>query len=331
MNHPRIANRCPQNATIRMQHSRTFLLCGKYLMCRIACLFLALFASPLIHAQPADITPIECGNCARWNTPQQPFRLFGNSYYIGTRGLSSVLIDTGAGLIVLDGALPQSAPLIAQNIRELGFELHDVRWVLSSHAHFDHAGGIAALARLSGAQVAASTRGANALRMGTVTADDPQAGYGMGNAYPAIEHVTEIVDGGTLTLGNTRVRAHYTPGHTPGSTTWSWQSCEAERCITLVYADSLNAVAAPGFRFSDTPARIAQFYASIARVARLHCDIMVPVHPEFGELFARLEQGSDTLRFVDPNACQRYATVARMRLQQTIANETVSAPAPNTR
>ncbi|MDP1699294.1 MAG: subclass B3 metallo-beta-lactamase [Xanthomonadaceae bacterium] len=300
-------------------------------MQRTALLLLACLASTFSHAQPADVTPIECGNCTRWNTAQTPFRLFGNSYYIGTRGLSSVLIDTGAGLIVLDGALPQSAPLIAENIRELGFELHDVRWVLSSHAHFDHAGGIAALARMSGAQVAASTRGANALRMGTVTADDPQAGYGMGNAYPAIEHVTEIVDDGTLTLGNTRVRAHYTPGHTPGSTTWSWQSCEAERCVTMVYADSLNAVAAPGFRFSDTPARIAQFRTSIARVALLRCDILVPVHPEFGDLFNRLLHGSNTSRFVNANACQRYATAARKRLQQTIANETVPAPAPSTK
>lgn len=298
-------------------------------MQRTALLLLALLASAFSYAQPADVTPIECGNCARWNTPQQPFRLFGNSYYIGTRGLSAVLIDTGAGLIVLDGALPQSAPRIAENIRTLGFELEDVRWVLNSHAHFDHAGGIAALARLSGARVGASTRGAEALRLGTVTADDPQAGYGEGNAFPALEPVTVIVDGGTLTLGNTRIRAHYTPGHTAGSTTWSWQSCEGEHCVAMVYADSLNAVAAPGFRFSDSPTRVKQFRASIARVARLHCDIMVPVHPEFGELFARLEQGSGTLRFVDPNACWRYAAAARKRLQQTIANETDSAHVPS--
>jgi metallo-beta-lactamase class B len=93
----------------------------------------------------------------------------------------------------------------------------------------------------------------------------------------------------------------------------------------------LNAVAAPGFRFSDTPARIAQFYASIARVAQLRCDILVPVHPEFGDLFSRLSHSNNASRFVDTNACQRYATAARMRLQQMIANETVSAPAPNTR
>ncbi len=294
-------------------------------MHRTALLLLAILASAFNHAQATDVTPIECGNCARWNTPQQPFRLFGNSYYIGTRGLSAVLIDTGAGLIVLDGALPQSAPRIAENIRTLGFNLEDVRWVLNSHAHFDHAGGIAALARLSGARVGASAAGAEALRLGTVTADDPQAGYGAGNVFPAIEPVTVIVDGGTPTLGNTRVRAHYTPGHTAGSTTWSWQSCEGGRCAAMVYADSLNAVAAPGFRFSDSPARVAQFRASIARVARLHCDIMVPVHPEFGALFTHLEQGSSTTRFVEADACRRYAAAARKRLQQTIADETVSA------
>lgn len=299
-------------------------------MQRTALLLLTLVASANNHAQPTDITPIACSNCARWNTPQPPFRLFGNTYYVGTRGLSSVLIDTGAGLIVLDGALPQSAPLIADNIRALGFKLDDVRWVLNSHAHFDHAGGIAALARMTGAQVAASTRGAEALRSGTVPVDDPQAGYAPANGFPAIDNVTVIVDGGTLSLGNTRVRAHYTPGHTPGSTTWTWQSCDAERCVTMVYADSLNAVAAPGFRFSDTPARVAQFRASIARVATLRCDIMVPVHPEFGDLFAHYERGGNTWRVVDAHSCKRYAKAARKRLQQQITNESVSPHAART-
>lgn len=297
-------------------------------MHRITFVLLALLASPLSLGQHADIKPFECSNCARWSAPQPPFRLFGNSYYVGTRGLSSVLIDTGAGLIVLDGGLPQSAALIADNIRSLGFALHDVRWVLNSHAHFDHAGGIAALVRMTGAQVAASERGAESLRRGAVSADDPQAGYAPKNGFPAVSTVATIVDGATITLGNTRIRAHYTPGHTPGSTTWTWHSCEGKRCVAMVYADSLNAVAAPGFRFGDSPDRIAQFETSIDHVAGLRCDIMVPVHPEFGDLFAHHERGSDPSRFIDANACQRYAAAARKRLQQALANETAAAFAP---
>ena len=285
-------------------------------------LLLALAASPYALAQSDDTVPIECSRCAAWNAPQPPFRLFGNSYYVGTRGLSAVLVDTGAGLIVLDGGLPQSAPRIADSIRVLGFRVEDIRWIVNSHAHFDHAGGIAALARLSGARVAASVRGAQALRLGAVNADDPQAGYAPENGFPAVRDVTEVVDGGTLTLGNVRIRAHYTPAHTPGSTTWSWQSCEGERCATMVYADSLTAVAAPGFRFSDSPVRLAQFGASIAAVEKLRCDVMVPVHPDFGELFARLERGTDASRFVDAGACRRYAASARRQLRNVVATET---------
>lgn len=289
-------------------------------------LLLTLAASPGVLARSADTAPVECSRCAAWNAPQTPFRLFGNSYYVGTRGLSSILIDTGAGLIVFDGGLPQSAQRIADNVRALGFRVEDIRWIVNSHAHYDHAGGIAALARLSGARVAASVRGAQALRQGTVSADDPQAGYAPANGFPAVREVTEIVDGGTLTLGNVRIRAHYTPGHTPGSTTWSWQSCAAERCVAMVYADSLNAVAAPGFRFRDSSARLAQFRASIDRVMTLRCELMVPVHPEFGELFVRLAHGTEAARFIDSTACRRYADNARRQLRTTVAHETIGSP-----
>lgn len=289
-------------------------------------LSLLLFIATLLLAQTArsaDNDAIDCRSCDAWNAPQQPFRLFGDSYYVGTRGLASVLIVSDVGLIVLDGGLPQSATRIADNIRALGYRVQDVRWILNSHAHFDHAGGIAALARMSGAQVAASERGAEALRLGAPTADDPQAGYGDGGHFPALAQVTPIVDGGSLTLGNVRVRAHYTPGHTPGSTTWTWQSCEGEHCVSMVYADSLNAVAAPGFRFSDSAQRVAEFRASIDRVAKLGCDVLISVHPEFSDLFARHNRGAGHEGLLDPEACQRYTRKARAGLKKTLSNETI--------
>lgn len=91
--------------------------------------------------------PIDCRSCASWNEPQAPFRIFGNTYYVGTTGLAVILIDTGDGLILLDGALPQSVPLVASNLENRGFSIDDVRLVALSHAWYDHAGGIAALQR----------------------------------------------------------------------------------------------------------------------------------------------------------------------------------------
>src|SRR5579863_2856725 len=165
----------------------------------------------------------ECESCVGWNAPHEPFRVFGNTYYVGVAGLSSVLVASDEGLILLDGGLPQSAPLIDANIRRLGFRTEDVRLIVNSHAHFDHAGGIAALQRASRAIVAASAAGARALESGEPPSDDPQAGFGKeANCFPPVKRVKVVADGETLHVGKLTVTAHLTPGHTPGSTTWTW-------------------------------------------------------------------------------------------------------------
>ena len=97
-----------------------------------------------------------CKECAARNATQAPFRIYGNTYYVGVRGLSSILITSDQGHILIDGDLPESVPKISASIRSLGFRLEDVKLILNSHVHFDHAGGIAELQKLSGAEVAAS-------------------------------------------------------------------------------------------------------------------------------------------------------------------------------
>ena len=165
-------------------------------------LALGLFAIAAASAAEPDVTPVPCDSCAEWNAPQKPFRIFGNAYYVGPKGLSSVLITTEAGHVLIDGALPQSAPQIAANIAALGFRLQDVKWIVSSHAHYDHAGGIAALGRMSGATVLASKRGAEGLRLGTAVADDPQVGYGAEMQFPKVKEVRELSDSEVLKLGS---------------------------------------------------------------------------------------------------------------------------------
>lgn len=277
----------------------------------------------------ADLQPINCTWCEGWNRPQDPFRIHGRSWYVGTQGLAAVLIDSGDGLVLLDGALPQSAPQIRANIEALGFAIEQVRYIGNSHAHFDHAGGIAALARMSGAQVLAGRRGAEALRVGGVTDDDPQQGFGRAaNAYPPVNTVRELADGEGLRLGNLELTRHATPGHTPGGSSWSWRSCEEQSCVTMVYADSLNAVSAPDFRFFTADAKPApagqQMQASIERIAQLDCDVLVAVHPGFSALFEQHRERSspdDVSTFVRPGACARYAEEARGRLQQRSVQE----------
>ena len=110
----------------------------------------------------------DCYDCEEWNQPQAPFHIFGNTYYVGVAGLSAILIDAGTELMLLDGGLPQSAPLVAENIRMLGFDPKLITAIGVSHVHFDHVGGINALQKMSGAKVLSSENGAHALRAGDV-------------------------------------------------------------------------------------------------------------------------------------------------------------------
>ncbi len=274
--------------------------------------------------------PKDCDQCAAWNELQPPFRVFGNTYYVGTAELSAILVAGDDGLVLLDAALPQSAPLIAASIQALGFALRDLRLIVSSHTHFDHVGGIAALYGATGATVAASPRAAEALRAGKPNADDPQFTV-PGNDFPRVREVREIRDGETLTVGNVAITAHFTPGHTPGSTTWSWRSCEGSRCLDVVYADSLNPVSADDFRFSGsatTPSIVDSFSRSIGIVEALPCDILLSPHPGFFGMQAKARRQSTGQpdAFVDSGACRAYAAAARTRLEQRIAQESAATP-----
>jgi metallo-beta-lactamase class B len=288
---------------------------------------LAFFAGPgsLAAAELVPDSPLECAACAGWNRPHPPFRVFGNTYYVGTAELASVLVVTDGGLVLLDGALPQSTPLIAASIAALGYSLDDVKLLLNSHTHHDHAGGLNALQRASGAVVAASPRAAGALRFGGPTLDDPQ--YGLpNNRFPPVTHVREIRDGEAIAIGSTAFTAHFTPGHTPGGTTWTWRSCEGTRCLDVVYADSLNAVSRDGFRFGGGPGQgsIAEsFRETIAKVGALPCDVLLAPHPGFVQLerkYDRVKAG-DVEAFVDAGACRAYAAGAGERLEQRLRSE----------
>ena len=207
--------------------------------CILGVLFLGIlpWASPPLSGQ---YSKSDCPSCKVWNQPQEPFPIYGNTYYVGTHGLSSILITSPAGHVLIDGALPESAEQVRNHISALGFRIEDVKLILNSHVHFDHAGGIAELQHWSGARVAASQRSAEVLRNGGVAKDDPQ--YGLLPDIAKVQHIEAFDDQDVLHAGDIAVTAHLTPGHTPGGTSWTWKSCEGNRCLNVVYADSLTAV-----------------------------------------------------------------------------------------
>lgn len=269
----------------------------------------------LLAAAACGQATTNCSSCAEWNRPQTPFRIFGNTYYVGTHGLSSVLITSDAGNVLIDGDLPQSAGQIAANIRYLGFRLEAVKIIVNSHVHFDHAGGISELQRLSGARVYASPWSAAVMTRGAVARDDPQ--YGVISPISPVKNVTELHDGETLQLGPISLTAHMTPGHTPGGTSWTWQSCESDVCYQMVYADSLTPISAPGFRFAEHVQIVDGFEKSFTFLETTPCDILLTPHPEASNLWKRIEghrNGTKPDPLVDRTACQRLATKAREQL-----------------
>ena len=286
----------------------------------------------LVQAAPvlAPDTPVRCDDCEAWNRPRESFRVFGNTYFVGTDGLSAVLVTSERGHILLDGGLPQSAPVIDANIRRLGFRTEDVRLIVNSHEHFDHAGGLAALQRVGGAVVAAGPEAARALEQGAPTAGDPQA---TSARFPAVKHVRLVRDGETLRVGQLEITAHSTPGHTPGATTWTWRSCEGQRCLDVVYADSLSAVSDDGFRFSgdaEHPSKVETFRRSLAALEALRCDVLLVPHPFAMGLDAKLaewKKNPSSNPFIDRNACRTYAAAQRKRLEERIVNEKNPGPA----
>jgi metallo-beta-lactamase class B len=281
-------------------------------MCLALCSTVLMASAPVAHA----------AGPAGWLAPQQPFAVYGNTYYVGTHGISNVLITSASGHILIDGGTEEAPAQIVEHIRSLGFKVGDIKYILNSHEHHDHAGGIAALQKLTGATVLTSAASAEVLRTGRPNKADPQFDATSPSMAPSGK-VQAVPDGAVVSLGELRVTAHYTPGHTPGGVSWTWQSVEGGVTANMVYADSLNAIAAPPFQYRANPQARANLERSIATVAALPCDILISVHPEYSDLWPRLEQAEKHghAAFIDPNACKVYAANGSARLAVELAEE----------
>lgn len=264
---------------------------------------------------PADLARA-CEGKDGWDDAAPPALLVPGTYYVGTCGVTALLVIGPAGHVLIDGITEKAAPLVAANIERLGFRLADVKLLLNSHEHLDHAGGFTALKRMTGARLLARAASRSGLETGRVDRSDPQAGFG--SVMPPVSVDGTIRDGEVVQLGPLRLTAHATPGHSPGATSWTWESCDKGRCRRIVYADSLSALAAKGYRYTDHPAYLAAFRASIDRVAGLPCDVLVTPHPQASELFRRMA-GAEPLE--DKGACARYAGGAREKLDARLAEE----------
>lgn len=233
-------------------------------MKRLICALL--LATPLL-AQPDPVS-------RSWNQPVEPFRITGNIYYVGASEITSFLITTPKGHIVLDGGFVETAPMILANIRKLGFDPKDVRILINSHAHYDHVGGLAELKRVTGATFYASRRDVAQLARGGT--DDPQ--FGDRFLFPPVMADRLVDDGTRVSLGGVTLVAHLTPGHTPGCITWTTRA--GNRDVVFVGSSSVPSE----YRLVGNPLypnAVEDYRTSFRKLKSLPVDVFLASHGNF--------------------------------------------------
>lgn len=261
-----------------------------------------------------------------WNEPVEPLRLIGNIHYVGVAGLSAFLITSDQGHVLIDGGLEETAPRILANIRALGFDPRDVRLLLNSHAHYDHAGGLAELKRATGAPLWIARGDADLVQRG----GRGDFFFGDREPYPpaAVDSVFE--DGVTIELpGHAPLRAHATGGHTRGCTTWQTSVIENGRRYDVLLTCSFSIL---DYRFTPPesyPGIAADFARTFARLESLPCDVFFAPHPGFFDLAGkrrRLTGGENP--FVDPEGCRRYIQRGKQAFETALERQRGARRAP---
>jgi metallo-beta-lactamase class B len=258
-----------------------------------------------------------------WKAPVPPRHLVANLYYVGAIGVSSYLITTPAGHILLDTGLADTVPIIQRGVEQLGFKLTDIKIILSSHAHFDHVSGHALMKRLTGAQVLASAADARVLESGGTDDFIPFPKDLIGYAPVKVDHLVQ--DGEKVTLGGVTLTAYLTPGHTRGATTWTMEVEEGGRAYRVVFFSSASINS--GTRLlhpASYPGIAADLEATFARLKALPCDIFLAPHGgqfAMADKFARLDRGEGVSALVDPAGWKKLIAGAEKAYRDQLALE----------
>jgi metallo-beta-lactamase class B len=244
-----------------------------------------------------------------WTEPFPPFRIAGNLYYVGSKGLASYLITTPQGHILINSDLEANVPMIQASIEQLGFKFGDVKILLISHAHWDHDAGSAKVKQLTGAQYMVMEGDVPVVESGGKA--DFQYGNDPAMLYPPAKVDRVLHDGDKVTLGGVVLEAHLTPGHTKGCTTWTLTVRDGGKTYSAVIIGSPNVN--PGYRLVDNAKypTIAQDYERTFRVLKsLKCDLFLGAHGAYFDLeakYARMKAGALN-PFVDGKGCAAFVS-----------------------
>ncbi|HEY8993561.1 MAG TPA: subclass B3 metallo-beta-lactamase [Lacunisphaera sp.] len=258
-----------------------------------------------------------------WRAPVPPRHLVGNIYYVGAIGVSSFLITTPEGHILLDTGFDDTVPIIRRSVEQLGFRLADIKIILSSHAHIDHVGGHAQMKQLTGAQIYASAADARTLESGG--GDDFLQWPKETLLYTPVKADRIVADGEQVTLGGVTLTAHLTPGHTRGATTWTMEIADGGGAQHVVFFSSVSINA--GTRLINNPLYpdfVSDFEATFAKLRTLPCDIFFAPHGgqfAMADKFARLDRGEKGNPLVDPDGWKKLVAAAEQAFREQLAVE----------
>jgi metallo-beta-lactamase class B len=257
-----------------------------------------------------------------WSQPTQPFHVLGPIYYVGTQGIAVYLLKTRSGLILLDGGLEQSAPIVERNIVALGFRLRDVKLIIATHAHFDHAAAFSALKRDTGAAFASSAADRRAYETGTPKSD---VSYGV-IRFPPVKVDRVLLDSKPVILGGISMTPLITPGHTPGCTSWSTRVTDEARQLDVVFPCSMSVAGNKLIGNKGYPGIVADFRRTFTRMRTLHADVVLPAHPDLADVLGRAKRrdAGDKAAFVSPEFLPRFVDEAEAAFRAELAKQEAS-------
>ena len=286
---------------------------------------IAIVSLGLILALPCARSAFAQGS-PDWTEPFPAFRIAGNLYYVGSKGLASYLITTPQGNILINSDLESNVSMIAASIEKLGFKFKDTKVLLISHAHWDHDAGSAKIKEMTGARYMVMDADVPVVESGGK--GDFQYGNSPSSLYPPTKVDRVLHDGDEVTLGGAVLVAHLTPGHTKGCTTWAMKVTEGGKTYNAVIIGSPNVN--PGYQLihNNNYPQIAQDYERMWAVLKsLPCDIFLGAHGGyFGleEKYPLLKDGSAN-PFIDPSGYKNFVAQKEQDFHTELAKQTLAA------
>lgn len=261
-----------------------------------------------------------------WEEPAEPVRIAGPIYFVGTKGLGAFLITTGEGHILMNTGMPSSGPMIVESIRTLGFKPEDVKLLINGHAHIDHAGAFSLFTSTYGAKMAVMKDDVAAMESG----DRDDFKYANDFVYPGVKVDRVLRDGDTIRMGEVRLTALHTPGHTRGATTWIVDIVADGKPYVVVFPD--GAGFNPGYRLVKDPIYpgIADDYRRTHHVLEmLKPDIWLAQHNEYYDLEGkRARAKTEGLRaWIDPDGYRRFIAEKKRAFEDQVDVELGAKPA----